>query len=120
RERQVLDGGPTGDTTQHRGTEVRVASEATRTCHNGCRVSGAVVGRRSAVITNPTHATEQARRPVRIPVVVERATNTISGGQVDRTVTAGRRRKIGAVRGRSEADAACGTELARDTTKHQE
>src|ERR1700732_1044856 len=76
RERQVLDRSPPGDATKHRDGVVRVAAVSTGV-GNRQSVGLAVFRPGSVVIANPTHAAEQAARPVRIPVVVERAADAI-------------------------------------------
>lgn len=107
RERQVLDGCPPEVGAELRDVKVGVTGVGAGRSADQClaRMAGGeggavgALGRggsrteqivvRSAVIADSRVATEQARRPVRIPVVVERAADAPSRGQSD---TAGTRR----------------------------
>src|SRR6267154_1518879 len=104
RERQVLDRSPAGDCAQLRGVEVRVADEVGANSLAGS-IDGAEVSLGRAVIPNAGVLTEHAGRPVRIPVVVERTTDTEGFGQMDRAIATGKRRKEDAVRRRTETNA---------------
>src|SRR6267378_8320170 len=121
RERQVLDRGPAGDHAELRDVEVGVTAVGTDTRYTGLagvagRECGAIgaLGRggsctqqiviRSAVIPDRRVATEQAARPVRIPVVIERAAETPGRRQDDAAGTACTGH-IDAICGRAEADA---------------
>src|SRR6267378_7658224 len=87
RERQVLDGGPTGHEAQLIDVEVRVTRVVRRlaevSSRTGITTSSGREGERrakqelcSVVIPHRRCAAEQARRPVWIPVVVVRAAET--------------------------------------------
>ena len=65
-----------------------------------------------AAVADPTDATEQAARPVRIPVVVESATDTKGSGQLEVAGAAGRDRTVDGIGGGAEGDAARVAELA--------
>ena len=125
RERQVLDGCPAEVGAELRDVEVGVTGVVARSVSDQCLTgvagveSGAigalgggvsstqqiVVG--SAVIPDGRVAAEQAARPVRVPVVIERAADTPGRRQLDPAGT-GCARKIDAVGGRAEADALVG------------
>src|SRR5258705_5530041 len=92
RERQVLDRCPAGDHAELRDVIVRVAAEVRGGVRGGqlvrCDIGSTklALGRgdveRIAVVAHGGEAAEQARRPVRIPVVVERTADTKSPGQL--------------------------------------
>src|SRR5882757_239665 len=88
RERQVLDRSPAGNRAQLRDVEVGVADEVGANSLAGS-IDGAEVGLGSVVIANGGVAAEHAGRPVRIPVVVERTTDTVGSRQMERAVAAG-------------------------------
>src|SRR5712664_536923 len=117
RERQILDGSPAGNKTKHRDVEVRITGEI-RAYNLASRVVGAGEELRSAVIPHGRVAAEQARRPVRIPVVVERTTDTVSSRQMQIAIAAGKRRKIDSISGRTEADALVSADAA--AAEHRE
>src|SRR4051812_46022121 len=107
RERQVLDGSPAGDQTELRYVEVRITDEIranslARSIHCADQALGSVV------IANLRVAAEQAGRPVRIPVVVERATDAPGFGQMQGAVATGESRQVDCVRGRTETDGVIG------------
>ena len=85
RERQVLDRRPAGDRTHLVDGVVRVAAEVRRVGAVSLllRCTGAQnwllpwSGRGRTAVVHPRSAAEQAGRPVRIPVVVERAAETV-------------------------------------------
>ena len=109
RERQVLDGGPTGNHTKLSDVEVGVAGVVAGVVGSvscltsvGCREGRTVETRPGydtsaaigeaivtiALITDSRVAAEQAGRPVWIPVVVERTAHAPSRGQ-DETSASG-------------------------------
>src|SRR5258708_8245286 len=118
RERQVLDRSPAGDHTKLRYVVVRVAAEIRGSIRGRQLVAGDVIravlalGRGdiggAAVISHRRPASEQAGRPVWIPVVVERTADTIGRGQLEIAGTAENGRKIHGIRGRTEAKALVG------------
>src|SRR5712664_448093 len=118
RERQVLDGSPAGNKTKHRDVEVRITSEI-----RAYNLTGAVVrtnvSLRGAIVTNRGVAAEQARRPVRIPVVVERTTDTVRSRQMQIAIAAGCYRKIDSIGGATEADALVGARTT-SAAEHRE
>src|SRR5215510_167774 len=90
RERQVLDRSPAGDHADLRDVEVRVAAEVGAERCKACAGEGlADKGFRRVVVTDPGIAAEQAGRPVRIPVVVERTADAPGLRQMEPSVTAG-------------------------------
>src|SRR5882757_4804671 len=104
RERQVLDRSPAGDRAQHRDVEVGVADEVGANSLAGS-IDGAEVGLGGGVIANGRVAAEHAGRPVRIPVVVERTTDTVRFGQMQSTIATGKCRKEDGVGRRTETNA---------------
>src|SRR5712664_475252 len=119
RERQVLDRSPASDHADLGDVEVRITAVVCA----GERNSGGGKGRahvelRSAVIPHGRVAAEQARRPVRIPVVVERTTDTVSSRQMQIAIAASKRRKIDSISGRTEADALVSADAA--AAEHRE
>ena len=124
RERQVLDGGPASDKTNLSRAEVRVAA-----CDSSLverRNSCAEVRPSHIVVPHPSRTAEQARRPVRIPVVVERTTNTKGFRQMERTITregGGTKaspRCEDTIRGRTDANSIAGSELTVGAAHHKE
>ena len=94
REGKALDRGPTGDHAKLRRVKGRVAgvghaqagvAEAERGAVDALRGSQVTHG---AVVSDPSIRTEQTRRPVGIPVVVEGATDTPGLGQLQLAVAA--------------------------------
>src|SRR6266702_7193719 len=90
RERQVLDRSPAGHDADLGDVEVRVTAEVDGLCTETTSTGDKRVTEeqlRGTVVTNGRVAAEQARRPVRIPVVVERTTDTVSGRQMEVSIS---------------------------------
>src|SRR5215218_355481 len=117
RERQVLDGSPTGNHTNLGEVEVRVAGEA-------CALADGVVGapgtlgrsevQNGTTVAHRTVAAPEAGRPVGIPVVVERTTDTPCINQLE--FAAGH---VNRIRRLTEADALISTRNTRVTEHHE-
>src|ERR1043165_2827107 len=128
RERQVLDGSPASDHAYLGNVEVRVARIVCRCRSDSAGVevrthlplSGEDVGRATAVAHLGVAAPE-AGRPVGIPVVVERTTDTPCIGQLDvaGSTTGKEPGKVHAIRRLAKANALICTRTA-GSTKHRE
>jgi hypothetical protein len=112
RECEVLDQRPTSGHTELRDVEVRIASigHVLAGMGNGKRrVVGSLGGRKVERRTNIPDGrigSEQAARPLGVPVVVERTTDAPSLCQLERAVVAEQARRIDGIRGRTEANVA--------------
>src|SRR5262249_23655083 len=97
-----------------RDVEVRVAAEVGADCAEaGSQQDGADVGFRGPVVTDPGIAAEQAGRPVRIPVVVERTADAPGCRQMKRSVTPVDDGEEDGIAHRTEGDALISTRKAR-------
>src|SRR6185295_10263410 len=125
RERQVLDGSPAGDHTNLSDVEVGVTAVGASSSRSrgltrmgGCERSAVdTLSRRDArqiivrstIVLDLGVAAPEAGRPVGIPVVVERTTDTPSAGQDDAAATRTRSKRAGrsieAIRGVAETNA---------------
>ncbi len=84
REGQVLDRSPAGGHADFSQGEARITRRYARTTIAGrLKIGGAPKILPRAVVAHAGDTAEQAARPVGIPVVVERTTDTPRGGEID-------------------------------------
>src|SRR5258708_6183788 len=87
----------------------RVTRPTCATLKSGLQLKSALTPVSLAAVKVPRIAAEKARRPVRIPVVVERPTEAPGFSQMKRSVTAGESREKDSVCHRTEAKALIST-----------